>query len=175
MSYLPNGSTLRATFRLMPPTTHHLDPSKSEVIGHIRRTLDYGQDEAVRAFGSMRNPKSGVLVFDRVHRVWRGCDWVPDDEAAKKDFMARQIAELRREMKREIAGLRRELKELRKFKFRGKKNKVANKEDDSEGGESSFSEELREIFGPHESAGEESRRSATTDTTVEDLVRQAWS
>lgn len=108
MSYLPNGSTLRATFHKMEPMRHHMDPSQSEVIAHIRRTLDYDQEAAERAFNSMRNAKSGVLVFDRVHRVWYGCDWTPDDEEAKREFFTQRFAE----MKREFASLRDEVREL---------------------------------------------------------------
>lgn len=85
-----------------------MDPSQSEVIAHIRRTLDYDQEAAERAFNSMRNAKSGVLVFDRVHRVWYGCDWTPDDEEAKREFFAQRFAE----MKREFASLRDEVREL---------------------------------------------------------------
>jgi hypothetical protein len=92
----------------MEPTRHHLDPSQSEVISHIRRTLDYDQDAAVRAFNSMRNVKSQVLVFDRVHRVWYGCDWTPDDEEAKKDFFTQRFAD----MKREVSNLREEVRDL---------------------------------------------------------------
>lgn len=112
MSYLSNGSTLRATFHKMEPMRHHVDPSQSEVISYIRRTLDYSEDAAERAFNSMRNPKSGVLVFDRVHRVWYGCDWMPDEEDAKKDFFTQRFSE----MKREIATLREEVRELSEMK-----------------------------------------------------------
>ena len=105
MSYLSNGSTLRSVFHKMEPMRHHLDPSQSEVVNHIRRTLDYDQDAAVRAFNSMRNVKSQVLVFDRVHRVWFGCDWTPDDEEAKKDFFTERFAA----MKREVSSLREEV------------------------------------------------------------------
>lgn len=108
MSYLSNGSTLRSVFHKMEPMRHHLDPSQSEVVNHIRRTLDYDQDAAVRAFNSMRNVKSQVLVFDRVHRVWFGCDWTPDDEEAKKDFFIERFAA----MKREVSSLREEVHEL---------------------------------------------------------------
>jgi hypothetical protein len=39
MSYLENGSTLRAMFRLMPPTRHDADPTRSEVVTYIRDKL----------------------------------------------------------------------------------------------------------------------------------------
>jgi hypothetical protein len=112
MSYLSNGSTLRATFRNMEPMRHHLDPSQSEVISHIRRTLDYSEEAAERAFNSMRNPKSGVLLFDRVPRLWYGCDWTPDEEDAKKDFFTQRFSE----MKREVAALREEVREFSEMK-----------------------------------------------------------
>ena len=121
MSYLENGETLRSAFRLMGPTKHDIDPAKSEVINNIRRAMDYGEVDAVRAFNSMRNVKSGVLVFDRIHRIWRGCDWVPSDEEARKDFVLGQLSQLRRDMNRELAEIRKELNELRYTRSRRKK------------------------------------------------------
>ena len=71
--------TLRSLFSMMPPTRHHHDPSQSEVLAHICQVLRCDLDRASRAFGSMRNMKSRVLVFDGQSRLWRGCDWVPSD------------------------------------------------------------------------------------------------
>ena len=105
----------------MGPTKHDIDPAKSEVINNIRRAMDYGEVDAVRAFNSMRNVKSGVLVFDRIHRIWRGCDWVPTDEEARKDFVLGQLSQLRRDMNRELAEIRKELNELRHTRSRRKK------------------------------------------------------
>jgi len=90
MSYLPNGSTLRATFREMPPKRHNLTLEKSELLAHIVETIGGGVAEANRAFNSMRNVKSQVLVFDRIERVWHGCDWKPSDEEAQKDLESRK-------------------------------------------------------------------------------------
>jgi|TARA_R110000868_G_scaffold279047_1_gene539101 hypothetical protein len=132
MGYLENGSTLRANFRLMEPTKHDVDPAKSEVINNIRRALDYGQEDAVRSFNSMRNVKSGVLVFDKIHRLWRGCDWVPTGEEARKDFMLSQISQLRRDMNRELAEIRKELASLKKRKFKSKEKVANNGEPESE-------------------------------------------
>ena len=151
MGYLKDGSTLRSVFRLMEPTKHDIDPAKSEVINNIRRALDYGQDDAVRAFNSMRNVKSGVLVFDKIHRLWRGCDWVPSEEEAKKDFMLGQLAQLRRDMNRELAAIRKELASLKKRKFK-RKEKVADSDDQPETSDNQ-SEYARNI---------------------ESMVRQAW-
>ncbi len=139
MSYLENGSTLRAAFRLMGPTKHDVDPAKSEVINNIRRAMDYGEVDAVRAFNSMRNMKSGVLVFDRIHRIWRGCDWVPKDEEARKDFVLGQLSQLRRDMNRELAEIRKELNELRKTRF--KKRKEADSQPEPESSENPITED----------------------------------
>ena len=120
MSYLSNGSTLRATFRLMPPKTHNADPEKSELLAHIIQTIGCGVAEANRAFNSMRNVKSQVLVFDRIQRVWHGCDWKPTDEEAQKDLESRKFSDIRRE----IAQLWKAINALRKAKQRKRKQKV---------------------------------------------------
>lgn len=117
MSYLPNGSTLRATFREMPPKRHNLNSEKSELLAHIIETVGCGLVEANRAFGSMRNVKSQVLVFDRVQRVWHGCDWKPSDEEAQKDLESRKFSDLRRE----IAQIWKAINALRKGRQRKRK------------------------------------------------------
>ena len=117
MSYLSNGSTLRATFRMMPPKTHNSDPEKSELLAHIVQTIGCGMAEANRAFNSMRNVKSQVLVFDRIHRVWHGCDWMPTEEEAQKDLESRKFSDIRRE----IAQLWKAINALRKARHRRKK------------------------------------------------------
>jgi hypothetical protein len=98
MSYLDNGSTLRATFRLMPPKRHDIDPAKSEVLAHIMESMNSDLGRSIRAFNSMRNIKSGVLVFDRINRQWRGCDWMPPEEKDKVALLSAAILELRRDL-----------------------------------------------------------------------------
>jgi len=120
MSYLSNGSTLRSTFREMPPKRHNLNSEKSELLAYIVETIGGGLVEANRAFGSMRNVKSQVLVFDRTHRVWHGCDWKPSDEEAQKDLESRKFSDLRRE----IAQLWKAINALRKGKQRKRKQKA---------------------------------------------------
>jgi len=117
MSYLPNGSTLRATFREMPPKRHNLTLEKSELLAHIIETIGGGVAEANRAFNSMRNVKSQVLVFDRIERVWHGCDWKPSDEQAQKDLESRKLSDIRRE----IAQLWKAINALRKARQRGRR------------------------------------------------------
>ena len=124
MSYLPNGSTLRATFREMPPKRHNLNSEKSELLAHIVQTVGCGLVEANRAFGSMRNVKSQVLVFDRVQRVWHGCDWQPSDEEAKKDLESRKFSDMRRE----IAQIWKAINALRKGRQRKRKQNTENTE-----------------------------------------------
>ena len=98
MSYLDNGSTLRSMFRLMPPQRHDADPDKSEVLAYIRKNLTCELGRAIRAFNSMRNKKSQVIVYDMVHRQWRGCDWVPAEDGDQITFLTRTINEMKREM-----------------------------------------------------------------------------
>jgi hypothetical protein len=109
MSYLENGSTLRAMFRLMPPMRHDIDPSRSEVLAYIMDNLRCDLGKSIRSFNSMRNIKSGVLIYDRIHRQWRGCDWVPAEEVDKVSMLLAMITE----MKRDISSLRSELRKLR--------------------------------------------------------------
>jgi hypothetical protein len=98
MSYLENGSTLRSMFRLMLPLRHDIDPTRSEVITHIKDNLRCDIGRAIRAFNSMRHKKSQVLVYDMVHRQWRGCDWVPPEEGDKVSLLLRTINDLKRDV-----------------------------------------------------------------------------
>jgi hypothetical protein len=104
----------------MPPKRHNLNSEKSELLAYIVETIGGGLVEANRAFGSMRNVKSQVLVFDRTHRVWHGCDWKPSDEEAQKDLESRKFSDLRRE----IAQLWKAINALRKGKQRKRKQKA---------------------------------------------------
>ena len=98
MSYLDNGSTLRSMFRLMPPQRHDADPDKSEVLAYIRSNLACELGRAIRAFNSMRNKKSQVIVYDMVHRQWRGCDWVPPEDEDRVALLLRTINDLKRDV-----------------------------------------------------------------------------
>jgi hypothetical protein len=145
MSYLSNGSTLRSTFREMPPKRHNLNAEKSELLAYIVETIGGGLVEANRAFGSMRNVKSQVLVFDRVQRVWHGCDWKPSDEEAQKDLESRKFSDLRRE----IAQIWKAINALRKGKQRKRKQKAdepAAEDQPTEPDRPSLSEEFAKLF-----------------------------
>ena len=147
MSYLPNGSTLRATFREMPPKKHNLTLEKSELLAYIVETIGGGVAEANRAFNSMRNVKSQVLVFDRIERVWHGCDWKPSDEQAQKDLESRKLSDIRRE----IAQLWKAINALRKAKQRVRRRQKEEKQSATTEPESSsandLAADLKEIFG----------------------------
>ena len=108
----------------MPPKRHNLNSEKSELLAHIVQTVGCGLVEANRAFGSMRNVKSQVLVFDRVQRVWHGCDWKPSDEEAQKDLESRKFSDLRRE----IAQIWKAINALRKGRQRKRKQNAENTE-----------------------------------------------
>ena len=146
MSYLPNGSTLRATFREMPPKRHNLTLEKSELLAHIVETIGGGLAEANRAFNSMRNVKSQVLVFDRVERVWHGCDWKPSDEEAQKDLESRKLSDIRRE----IAQLWKAINALRKARQRRRMKPKADEppaeDQPTEPDRPSLSEEFAKLF-----------------------------
>jgi hypothetical protein len=85
-------------FRLMPPQRHDADPDRSEVLAYIRENLRCELGRAIRAFNSMRNKKSQVIVYDMVHRQWRGCDWVPPEDEDKVSLLLRTINELKRDV-----------------------------------------------------------------------------
>ena len=108
----------------MPPKRHNLNSEKSELLAHIVQTVGCGLVEANRAFGSMRNVKSQVLVFDRVQRVWHGCDWQPTDEEAQKDLESRKFSDMRRE----IAQIWKAINALRKGRQRKRKQNTENTE-----------------------------------------------
>jgi len=129
----------------MPPKRHNLILEKSELLAHIIETIGGGVAEANRAFNSMRNIKSQVLVFDRIHRVWHGCDWKPSDEDAQKDLESRKLSDMRRE----IAQLWKAINALRKARHRRKKQKAdkpAVKDQPVESSEPSLSEEFAKLF-----------------------------
>ena len=108
MSYLANGSTHRSMFRLMPPLAHDANPERSQVLEHIAENLGGDLGRAVAAFNSMRHPKSRVVVFDHIHRQWKGCDWTPADTVTTEQMI---VSEHRAFERKQIAmsGLVKEL------------------------------------------------------------------
>jgi len=104
-------------FRLMPPLHHDIDPSRSQIVAYIMDNTGWEIGRAVAAFNSMRNPRSRVLVFDKTHRVWKGCDWMPPkDESSHQMILAEHRALERRviAMDAELRKATREIKRLSK-------------------------------------------------------------
>jgi len=135
MSYLENGSTLRAMFRLTPPMRHDADPTRSEVVAYIRENLRCELGRAIRAFDSMRHLKSAVLIYDRIHRQWRGCDWVPAEEVDKISLLMSVVTELKRDissLRSELRKVKNEMVSLRRRKGGRKDEEVADSQDDPE-------------------------------------------
>lgn len=119
--YTTDGRTLRQLFREMPPKSHNMDQTKSEVLAYIAQQLNSDMLAAIRAFNSMRNPNSKVLVFDGIERVWIGCDWLPDNKEAKEEYLIREVRSWDRkvaDLKADIASLEKELNDLKKWKKR---------------------------------------------------------
>jgi hypothetical protein len=107
--------SLRKSFSRMAPMGHDAEDEKSEVLAYIAGELGCGLGEAKRAFNSMRNHRSGVLVFDHMERKWHGCLWVMSDADAERDRMRREMLSIRRE----LAEIKREVRKLRKRSGRG--------------------------------------------------------
>ena len=92
----------------MPPLAHDANPERSQVLEHIAENLGGDLGRAVAAFNSMRHPKSRVLVFDHIHRQWKGCDWTPADTVTTEQMI---VSEHRAFERKQIAmsGLVKEL------------------------------------------------------------------
>lgn len=137
MSYLDNGSTLRSMFRLMPPQRHDADPDKSEVLAYIRENLACELGRAIRAFNSMRNKKSQVIVYDMVHRQWRGCDWVPPEDEDRVALLLRMVNDL----KRDVAYLKTSVKKHERLLGQLERKRPASKRREEDEGEPEPEEE----------------------------------
>lgn len=161
MSYLESGKTPRTMFSEMPPKTHDVDTSKSEVLAYICEQMGCDMAKAVRLFNSMRHPKCRVLVFDKVERQWKGCAYRPADAETSELSMLRE----HRSLERQVAAVRSELRRLARDvenlkKNSGRKKRKAEKtgdaeeaksdpvaDDESEKDSPSLADELAEIFG----------------------------
>jgi hypothetical protein len=155
MSYLENGATHRSMFRLMPPMHHDADPNRSQIIAHIMENTQWNVGRAVAAFNSMRNPRSRVLVFDKTHRVWKGCDWTPSHKDASEQMILGELRELQRRVIAMDSDLKKATSKIEKLE-----RKSADRDDDQDQDE----QENRP----------RNRRKQPTNTT-ESLIAQAWS
>ena len=171
MSYLDNGSTLRSMFRLMPPQRHDADPDKSEVLAYIRENLACELGRAIRAFNSMRNKKSQVIVYDMVHRQWRGCDWVPPEDEDRVALLLRTINEL----KRDVAYLKTSVKKHERLLGQLERKRPASKRREEEGEQE---DEVDESSRPEpvvdEALMEAARKASAEEAEARERSDQEW-
>ena len=161
MSYLDNGSTLRAMFRLTPPMRHDADPTRSEVVAYIRENLRCELGRAIRAFDSMRHLKSAVLIYDRIHRQWRGCDWVPAEEVDKISLLMSVVTEL----KRDISSLRSELRKVKNEMVSLRRRKGGRKDEE---------EEAHDEAGDVDSEPEQQQAAPKTEAAIREDYLKYW-
>jgi len=96
MSYRRIGGiarTLRGLFENMEPLSHDRTMESSQVLAHIAQVLGCDLLEARRAFDSMRQCNSRVLVFDRNQGQWHGAAWMPSSETDQSRMIARRLAD----------------------------------------------------------------------------------
>jgi len=111
----------------------------------------------------MRHPKSKVLVFDAIHRMWKGCDWVPADNDSKDSMFIVELRTLQRRVVAMDSELKKAVKEIKRLN-----KKLANAKETGSTPEidGDWLAKMREALG-------------TTDekpmNTTESLVAQAWS
>jgi hypothetical protein len=175
MSYLENGATHRSMFRLMEPLHHDADPNRSQVLAHIMANMQCDLGRASRAFNSMRHPKSKVLVFDHVHRMWKGCDWLPSNENSKDAMILVEHRALERRVIAMDGELRKALKEINRLNKQMADLYTDAKEmgeDENEPGR--WTKELNEILGRTPRKPSKSRPQQPVNT-IENMVAQAWS
>lgn len=160
MSYLENGSTHRSLFRLMSPMHHDADPNRSQVLAYVMENMGCDIGRAMAAFNSMRNPKSRVLVFDHIHRMWKGCDWQASDEDAAKGMVLSELRALQRRVAAMDSELRKATKEIKRL---SKKSSASRSKDDSdESSDGYWTDQLKKALG-------------TEDSSLKSMINQAWS
>ena len=113
----------------MPPKHHDADPNRSKVLAHIMENTGWDMGRTLAAFNSMRHPKCRVLVFDREHRMWKGCDWTPSDKSASEQMVLGELRVLQRRVMSMDGDLRRAEKDIEWLK---RKLKSKKSEDDGQ-------------------------------------------
>ena len=172
MSYLENGATHRSMFRLMPPLHHDADPNRSQVLAHIAENMQCDMGRAIRAFNSMRHPKSKVLVFDKVHRMWKGCDWLPAHDDSKDAMILVEHRALERRVAAMDSELRKALKEIKRLNKQMADLYSDAKEMDD--GTTNWFEEMKKTLEMTDEKPAKTQRQQPANT-IESMVAQAWS
>lgn len=87
----------------------------SQVLGHIAQVLGCDLLEARRAFDSMRQSNSRVLVFDRNQGQWHGAAWMPSGEVDQSRMIARRLADSSKAASKADTVARKTAKDLEKL------------------------------------------------------------
>lgn len=95
---------LRTLFDKMPPQAHS-NLQDSDALKYIQEVLQSNNlpataEDALKAFASMRNIRSQVLVYDTSLHKWRGCLWVPNDPVHGIGEVSVRLDRLEKKMKR---------------------------------------------------------------------------
>jgi hypothetical protein len=159
-------------FRLMEPLHHDADPNRSQVLAHIMANMQCNLGRASRAFNSMRHPKSKVLVFDHVHRMWKGCDWLPENENSKDAMILVEHRALERRVIAMDGELKKALKEIKRLNKQVADLYTDAKEMDD--GTTNWFDEMKKTLEMTDEKPSKRRVQQPMNTT-ESLVAQAWS
>ena len=159
-------------FRLMEPLHHDADPNRSQVLAHIMANMQCDLGRASRAFNSMRHPKSKVLVFDHVHRMWKGCDWLPENENSKDAMILVEHRALERRVIAMDGELKKALKEIKRLNKQMADLYADAKEMDD--GTTNWFDEMKKTLEMTDKKPSKRRVQQPMNTT-ESLVAQAWS
>jgi hypothetical protein len=156
----------------MEPLHHDADPNRSQVLAHIMANMQCDLGRASRAFNSMRHPKSKVLVFDHVHRMWKGCDWLPENENSKDAMILVEHRALERRVIAMDGELKKALKEIKRLNKQMADLYTDAKEMDD--GTTNWFDEMKKTLEITDEKPRKRRVEQPTNTT-ESLVAQAWS
>lgn len=99
----------------MEPMSHDRTMESSQVLGHIAQVLGCDLLEARRAFDSMRQSNSRVLVFDRNQGQWHGAAWMPSGEVDQSRMIARRLADSSKAASKADTVARKTAKDLEKL------------------------------------------------------------
>jgi len=156
----------------MEPLHHDADPNRSQVLAHIAENMQCDMGRAIRAFNSMRHPKSKVLVFDKVHRMWKGCDWLPAHDDSKDAMILVEHRALERRVAAMDSELRKALKEIKRLnKQMADLYSDANEMDDDA---TSWFDEMKKTLEMTDEKPATTQRQQPANT-IENMVAQAWS
>jgi DNA repair ATPase RecN len=122
----------------------------------------------------MRHPKSKVVVFDQVHRMWKGCDWLPSDENSKDAMILVEHRALERRVIAMDGELRKALKEIKRLN-----KQMADLYSDAKEMGKSQDEDVNWLEEMKESLGRPSKKPRKTKhqppvNTIESMVAAAW-